>query len=376
MVKKLENLPNVVPRTVRKKTKTGIKTYQYFYYERDLGKTRIKLPNPDDPDFLKRYQEARSGKAQRPSIPRFTFRHLIDHYKTKSRTLQNKRKRKGWNDLGPRTKKDYGKCLDYIEANAGDKDFRKTTRLDVVAAMDANDHRKKFGNDLKQVFSILFEHARSQGWMEVNPAQGVQKRHTGDGYVSWPPDVQAAFWKAADYNMRLIMILYIDSAQRGGDILDYKWSDRTEHGLNVVQNKTGTEVFVPYTDWLRGALDTEYQRQREAKIVQLPPNDYILQGRYGGKLSYNALSDRFTRTRKAAKIDTKYKLHGLRYTASEELAVAAGMAGASVTGHLSPEMFKKYAGKALRETQAIEAQEARNRTRPEREPLKPSLKPK
>lgn len=380
MVKKLD-LPYLVAREVRKNVKGQVKTYRYWYFERAGDRIPLKdeggkFLSPDDEGFLTAYENARSGRSQRPVLKRFTFKNLILHYKERSRTKQGKKKRKAYLDLAPRTRKDYDKCLEYLDRNLGDRDFRRTTRPDIVAMMDANDHRKKFANDLKQVASIIFEHAIDQGWMASNPAQGVQKFHTGDGYEAWPLPVLVAFWNAADYDTRLALILYLDSGQRGGDVLDYRWSDLTESGIRVVQNKTGTEVFVPFTDWLRDALDIERKRQLEADIVALPPNDYILQGPKGGKLSYNTLNDRFVRIRKDAKIDSRYVLHGLRYTAAEELARAAGEAGASVTGHLTKEMFHKYAGRALREVQAEQAQAARNRTRKERDSLKLTLKPK
>ncbi|SCZ73242.1 hypothetical protein SAMN04488118_11656 [Epibacterium ulvae] len=50
------------------------------------------------------------------------------------------------------------------------------------------------------------------------------------------------------------MMLYIDSAQRGGDILDYRWSEIESNGIQVTQNKAGTTVFVPFTDWMRDSL--------------------------------------------------------------------------------------------------------------------------
>ena len=143
----------------------------------------------------------------------------------------------------------------------------------------------------------------------------------------------------------------------------------------MTQNKTATEVFVPFTDWMREALEVERQRQLTQKVIPAPPNDFILQGPKGGQLSYNTLNDRFVKIRDAAEIPGKYVLHGFRYTGSSELGVAVGRMGMSVTGHLTTEMFDKYAGDAMRKADARKAQRQRNKNRPKREFLKPIVKP-
>ncbi len=360
MVKRID-LPYVVHRQVKRRGKT----YHYWYFERE-GLERIRLPSPEDDTFLAKYQEAKAGKTPAPA--RFTFKKLIESYRTKSRTRDGKKKRMGYRDLAPRTQKDYDKALEYINRNIGPSDPRKMNRRDIIGMMDANDHRKKFANDLKQVLSILFEHARDLAWMKDNPAQGVQKFVTGKGYCEWPADVQEAFLRAADYNMRLTFILYLDTAQRGGDVRDLQWKHVGPEGISLTQNKTGKSVFIPFTDWLRDALDAERERQSSGEVRRIvSKSDYVLQGPDGGKLSYNTLSDRFNRTRTKAGIDRKYVLHGLRYTATAELNNAAGDLGKAVTGHQTDEMYRKYAGNSRQIENAREAQRLRDQARGKRE---------
>jgi len=383
VVRKLTDMPYVVERTTRKKLRDGtIKEYRFVYFERNGSRIKLPLPEADEDAFIAAYQAAKTGvDIKKKIIPKYTYTELIKHYKLFSVTPEGSKRKKGWADLKPRTRKDYDACFDYMDRNIGSSDFRKTIRTDIKKAMKANIDRKKFANNLKQVWSILHEHAIDEGWRETNAASGIAKFKTGEGHVPWPPETQMQFWNKAGefgelgYHVRLAMILYIDSAQRGGDILDFKWSDIKDDGINIEQNKTGTPVFIPLTDWLRDALDVERRRQLSLKLIPLPPHDYILQGPRGGKLSYNTLNGRFVKVRNAAKIDAKYKLHGYRYTGASELGVAVGRSGASVTGHLTPEMFDKYAGDSMRRAQAIKAQRVRNKNRTGREPLKPTLKP-
>lgn len=383
MVRKLTDMPYVVDRTTRKTLKDGsIKEYRFVYFERNGSRIKLPLPEDDEDAFLAAYQAAKTGAdIKKKIIPKYTYTELIKHYKLFSVTPEGSKRKKGWADLKPRTRKDYDACFDYMDRNIGNSDFRRTIRTDIKKAMKANIHRKKFSNNLKQVWSILHEHAIDEGWRETNAAASIAKFKTGEGHVPWPSDIQMQFWNKAGefgalgYHVRLAMILYIDSTQRGGDILEFKWSDIKDDGISIQQNKTGTSVFIPLTDWLRDALDVERRRQLSLKLTPLPPHDYILQGPRGGKLSYNTLNARFVKVRKAAKIDEKYKLHGYRYTGAGELGVAVGRSGASVTGHLTPEMFDKYAGDGMRRAQAIKAQAVRNENRMSREPLKPTLKP-
>lgn len=383
MVKKLTDLPYVVDREVRKRLASGkIKIYRYVYFERAGDRIELPLPEDDEDEFLSAYQKAKRGSQPgQKVITKYTYSELIKHYKRFSVTPEGSKRKKGWKDLAPRTRKDYDACFEYMNRNIGQDDFRQTIRSDVREAMRSNMHRKKFANNLKQCWSILHEHAIDEGWRETNAAREVSKFKTGDGHVPWPFEMQARLWNKAGefgelgYHVRLAMILYIDSVQRGGDILDYRWSEVEEDGINVTQNKTGTTVFVPFTDWMRDALEVERTRQLGLQLIPLPPNDYILQGPKGGKLSYNTLNDRFVKIRKDAKIPEKYKLHGFRYTGSGELGAAVGKLGMSVTGHLTEAMFQKYAGAEMRKAEAKRAQKERNKNRPERETLKPVLKP-
>lgn len=379
MVREVTNLPYVVPRKVKGR-KEG-QTYTYYYFERAGGRDRLPDPTKDENAFLEAYRGFLLGdKRSSRKMQKFTYSALILHYKKFSVTPEGSKRKKGYSDLKPRTKKDYDAVFDYMARNVGDLDFRLTVRSDIKEAMRQNMHRRKFANDLKSCWSILHEHAIDEGWRETNAASGISKFKTGEGHVAWPVEVQRKFWNAAGdfgelgYHVRLAMILYIDSAQRGGDVLDYRWSDIEGDGLTIVQNKTQTEVYIPFTDWMRDALRVERNRQISKGKMPEPPNDFILQNDRGGKLSYNTLNGRFVKIRKAAGIDAKYKLHGFRYTAASELGAAVGRAGASVTGHLTEEMFDKYAGVSMRKAQAIKAQGKRNKNRTKRETLKTILK--
>ena len=154
--------------------------YEYWYFAR-RGQKEIRLPSPDEPNFFTEYERAKNGKIVKP--PTRTFNKLIIEYRKGDR----------FKNLSDRTRRDYQEKLQYISDNVGSRDPAQMTTLDVIEAMQANEHRKRFANYLQQIFSILFQHARRIGWVDNNPAQGVEKYKTGKGHSPWPQGLLDAY---------------------------------------------------------------------------------------------------------------------------------------------------------------------------------------
>ena len=326
---KKPNLPYLVHRKARGK--------DYWYFE-NVEKGRIRLPDPDQPDFLLAYNDAAQRRTRVP-VKR-NFQRLIEEYK----------KSQNWSKLKPRTQKDYSKALEYIRDNAGDIDPGKMIRRDVIEAMNANLHRRKFANDLQSMFSVLFEFGINIGWLTTNAAKGVSKLKTGDGHDAWPDALLDAYRAACAPMDLLVMELAICTGQRISDILKMKWNDIEDDGINIKQNKTGTELWVPLTDSLRTLL------------AKTPKKGFtIVTNASGGQMHYNSAEQRFRVIRN--KVGGKgYVMHGWRYTAAHQL-VLAGCSDAeiaSITGHKSLEMVRKYSTKSAQKRLAVIAQGKRN----------------
>lgn len=293
----------------------------YWYFRR--GGESVRLPDPSDANFLRAYDEAKRGRTRAP-VKR-NFRALITAYKSFHK----------YKSLAPRTKVDYSKVMDYLLDIVGEDDPAKMIKRDVVEAQMANLHRKRFANEVPAMLSRLFEHGITIGWLDKNPAKGVEKIKTGEGHKPWPDALVEAYTEAATGVDRIIFELAIGTGQRIQDVLDMKWSDVEGDGINVTQNKTGAELFIPFTDRLASFL------------AETPKTGFfIATTERGTAMHYNTAEQRFRKIRKAIKAEG-YVMHGWRYTAAHHLALAGCTDAeiAAITGHRSLEMVQKYSRK-------------------------------
>lgn len=287
------------------------------YFRR--GGALIRLPDPDHPDFLAAYDEARRGK---PMPAGRTMKALILSYRRSDR----------WRALSDRTKSDYQKVLDYLMEKAGHVPIASIRREHVIDAMEANAHRARFANYVVQVMSVLFERAIDMGWSKENPAKGVRKLRLGAGWDPWPLSALRAYESKADGYARLIYEMCIGTGQRISDVLEMRWADMEGGGITLRQNKTGAELWIPLTPRLRAVLDAT-PRLGLTIIAQTNSKP----------LSYRQASIRVQKAREASGT-LGYVIHGWRGNAASEL-YEAGCSDAEVqaiTGHKSVEMARKY----------------------------------
>lgn len=309
-----------------------------FFRKYAMGQeTYISLPHYSDPGFLDAYIEANKGK--RRKAPKFTFKKLIEAYQKSDK----------FRGLKPRTKRDYNAVNEYLLGIVGADDPARMIRRDVVEAMEANTHRKRFANEIKAHLSRLFEFGINQGWLEKNPAKGVEGFKTGPGHKPWPQALVDRYRAAATGVDLLLFELAIGTGQRKGDILKMRWSDIEDGGINVTQSKTGHELWIPFTP-------------RLASVLESTPKAglWIITSTNGKQMPEGTIDQRFRAVRKAVGGEG-YVIHGLRYTAAHELA-AAGCTDAqiaAITGHKSVEMVAKYSRKVGQKVLARKAQEKR-----------------
>lgn len=102
----------------------------------------------------------------------------------------------------------------------------------------------------------MMEYAIDIGWRDDNPARGVLllKSNT-EPRVAWPDDKIDAFREVAGDRARLVFEFCLQTGQRIGDVLEMRWSDIEDNGINVRQNKTGARLWVPFTTSLQQVLN-------------------------------------------------------------------------------------------------------------------------
>ena len=338
-------------------TKKKSRGRTYWYFRRAEG--YIRLPDPDAPDFLAKYDAAKRGVSLVPTGAR-TWQTLIASY----------RQSPAWKDLAPRTKRDYEKVLEWAIATMPALDPSRMMQPHIVRARDANQHRRRFANYIVQVLGILFAHAIEKGWMTHNPAKGVKllRKPRGEAEVHgpWAADVIAAYRAAAPIGSseRTAFELSLGLSQRIGDTIKLRWDQWGPDGFEIQQSKTGTALTIPPTDTLAAYLN---QIERGTTT--------IVTGARVGAMTYSGVYSRFVIARAAAvqaaldagdeRLAARIKAstqHGLRYTVAHQMA-EAGIPDneiSAVTGHKTLAMLRKYAGAARQKGHAKAGQSKRN----------------
>ena len=128
------------------------------------------------------------------------------------------------------------------------------------------------------------------------------------------------------------MQLAIFTGQRQADILRMSWHDYENEVIHVVQQKTGSKVWIPAHRELQAVLQSCNRR-----------SPIILTSRVGRPFQ----SDHFRHVWRRATLEAELDgltFHGLRHTAAERLAEAgcSDLEIAAITGHRTAAMVRRY----------------------------------
>ena len=316
------------------------------WYVRRKGRYyRIKAAHGTE-DFDRQYWAILKGNTP----ARTSWRALVEAFRASDR----------WRDLKPRTRADYDKCFDYIVTRNGDRDVSRLTPRDVVAMLDANAHRVRFGNYVAAVLSVLCEFARVDlGWLKDNPAKGVRKRRVPEERKAphlVPDDAAVAKWRAEALPLpRLIFEMGVGTVQRPGDLGRFRWGDYDGESLRLVQGKTGKPLRLPVTPELARELATAYA------LTTPHPSDPILSGPDHAPMKYRYMAALMLAERRRLGLERAFDLHGLRFRGVQELAWA-GCSDEEIeaySGHASKAMVRHYAGEARQIMRARSARQKR-----------------
>lgn len=286
---------------------------------------------------------AKSGRGK-VSGAKQNFHVLIESYRRSGR----------FRNLSNRSKADYVKVLEFFRERFGELNPQRMQRKDVIRLRDSNADRIRFANYCVQIIRILFEHAIDLGWRSDNPAKGVQLlKSNAKPREAWPDRLIQKFRQTATDRELLLFELCVGTGQRIGDVLKMQWTDIEDGGIHVQQNKTGQKLWLPFTP------------QLEALLAKTPKTSlFLLSNKQGtGSWSYRGASHAVRQVRKMiGALD--YDIHGLRHTATSELA-ALGLSDElimAITGHKSSAMISHYSGASRQKARAILAQQKRTGT--------------
>lgn len=318
-----------------------------FVYVRVKGKYLGRLTASEGTEeFDRQYWEILNGRA----AIKTTWEALIDSYKRSSR----------WTRLASKTKVYYDHVIIYMLQHNGKRDVRRLERRHVIAAMEANKARARFAASIPSVLSVLCEHAIDIGWIKENPAKGVRKleipKDRKRPHLPWTDEAVAKWRQNTSGRALLAFEIGIGTAQRPGDLVNFRWADYDGENLSLQQSKTGVSLRLPCTPELKAALDAA-----KADLGGSPhPSRFILTDQSGAQLTYSALNQMMRKIRKRLGL-MQHDLHAMRYRGIQELAWkgCSDEEIASFSGHTTMAMIRKYAGEARQVMRARQAAEKR-----------------
>lgn len=316
------------------------KTYHYF--RKDGANVRV---DPSAPDFWTTYADLKQARAPVPKT--VTFGGLIASYEKSARFKR----------LADRTKADYGKVLAFIKDRFRGKNPANLRRVHVVQLQEANEGR--FAQYLVQVMNVLMEHAIDIGWRDDNPAKGVtlkpiEKRKP---HEPWTDEAIATFRGGVVGLPHLIFEIGLGTVQRPDDWTRFDWEHFDGKAIHMRQGKTGAELVIPCPAPLLAAL--EANRPKVMNINGCTP--ILTTGKK--RMTYRRMAEIMLAERKRLGL-SQYDLHALRYRGVMDLAWAGCTDEeiASISGHKSMSMVKKYAGIARQIMRARQANAKRKRS--------------
>jgi len=163
--------------------------------------------------------------------------------------------------ISARTQRDYIKQIKRIEKAFGD--FPIKALDDPRATSVFLEWRDKLAQtSLRQAdyaystLSRILSWAQKRRLITENPCAKGGKLYRGSRvHKVWNDEDVARFLRTAPPNLRLAMLLAINTGQRQGDLLRLPWSAYDGAAIKLRQGKAGAYVTIPVTDELKAAID-------------------------------------------------------------------------------------------------------------------------
>jgi integrase len=169
-----------------------------------------------------------------------------------------------------------------------------------------------------------------------------------------------------------VITLASNTGQRGSDLVRMRWTDIEEHesrpGINITQQKTGLQIWIPFTQELMRAIAT-WERRPTPILLKEDGQPFTRQ-----QLSDQWLRARDTKPALAPLSEAGLVLHGLRATAVVRLRRAGATTGqiCAMVGMSEP-MVNRYCRKSIQRENALAAVHYLDaRTKPERKKSDPT----
>jgi integrase len=353
-----------LPYVKAERDRSGAVRYWYF---RRAGR-RWRLPGePLSDEFMAEYRRLKAateptGAAVPPARVPGSFGALVLDYFASPEFRR----------LAESTREMYRRVLEPLAAKHGEKRVATLERRHIKGWRDARAETPGMANMIVSVVRLLMTYAIDNDYRKDNPALRIKTFKLGE-HRAWTPDELAAFerrWAPGTMQRRAYALARY-TGQRRSDLAAMTRAHRRGGEIKVVQQKTGTELWIAE----HRELTAELARGEQGHIALLtkPSGEAYspeeLGGAFGGWIEDAGLPDECV-------------LHGLRKVAARDLAEAGCSAHEimSVTGHQSLREVERYTRAAnqrrLSEAAILKLERNEKRTASGKRPRRQSGKPR
>ena len=328
----------------------GVSLYAYF---RDRGR-RVRLPPFDTPQFWTEYARQLEGRQVRAKSKTFVAGYLPGTWGALTTDFFTSEK---FTKKAPSTQKMYRRILERLADEYGHNRVASLERKHIEKWKVDRADTPAMANMLVKVVKIILSFAITKDYRKDNPARRMDLNIGGE-HRAWTEDECAAFearWAPGTMERRTFTLAKY-TGQRCGDLATMTRAHRKDGRIRVVQEKTGTALWIKELSEVTLELD-----QGEQHVMLLTsPN--------GAKFSSSYLSRWFAGAIDKAGLPDDCVLHGLRKTAACMLieAGATHLQAMAVTGHKDLRVFMQYVKDASQKTLADDAMGKVEGTRKER----------
>jgi integrase len=221
-------------------------------------------------------------------------------------------------------------------------------------------------NNLLKVLRVLLRHAIDMGLIQDNPARNVRKfAVSSEGFHSWSEGDVAAFEATHKPGTRahLALSLLLYTGQRRSDVVRMGWQHIDGDLLNVVQDKTGEVLKIPFHPKLAAAIGNRPRTNMTFLLTEL-----------GAPFTAAGFGNWFRDRCNEAGLP-HCSAHGLRKACAARLANAGCTSEQikAITGHKTLSEVARYTKAADQERNAKQA--LANLVRSESEQARPTFDP-
>lgn len=335
-----DDMPRKLPLYVtRQRTRHG---KMLFYFRRGKG-PRTPLPDPKEPDFLARYNEALAAlePAKKKIVGVGSLAWLIDLYRDSG----------AYRSLSAATRKQRDNIFKGVVEKAGHHAYSKITRKVIAQGREDRRNTPAQARNFLDAMRGLFRWALEAQHVEEDPTATVRNpsRPKGAGFEAWSEDDVAAFedrWREGTRERVWLHVLLYTGLRRGDAVKMGR--QHVKDGVATIKTaKTGMQVSIPILPEL------------ERTLAIGPTGDLaFIVGDRGQPLTKETFGNKFRVACREAGLTGK-SAHGLRKLGAtraaehgltvNELEALFGWSGGTMASHYTRTADRKKLAKAAAE---------------------------